>query len=229
MNMKKSWGAMLVITGLLLAACGGGTNSSSSNNKDNGSSAQEIKVASGGELSTLDSAHYTDVYSSDMIGQLVEGLYRQDKNGDPELAMAAEKPTVSEDGLVYTFKLREAKWSNGEAVKAGDFVASFKNVVDPTYGSSSSNQMDIFKNGRAIREGKATLDEFGVKAIDDKTLQLTLENPIPYLAQVLVGTPFMPKNEAFAKEKGETYGTSAENFVGNGPFVISGWDGNTES
>lgn len=229
MNMKKSWGAMLVITGLLLAACGGGTNSSSSNNKDSGSSAQEIKVASGGELSTLDSAHYTDVYSSDMIGQLVEGLYRQDKNGDPELAMAAEKPTVSEDGLVYTFKLREAKWSNGDAVKAGDFVASFKNVVDPTYGSSSSNQMDIFKNGRAIREGKATLDEFGVKAIDDKTLQLTLENPIPYLAQVLVGTPFMPKNEAFAKEKGETYGTSAENFVGNGPFVISGWDGNTES
>ncbi|NES53297.1 peptide ABC transporter substrate-binding protein, partial [Escherichia coli] len=87
---------------------------------------------------------------------------------------------VSEDGLVYTFKLREAKWTNGDPVKAGDFVVAFRNVVDPAYGSSSSNQMDIFKNGRAVREGQATMEEFGVKAIDDQTLELTLENPIPY-------------------------------------------------
>ncbi|HBC4419385.1 TPA: peptide ABC transporter substrate-binding protein [Enterococcus faecalis] len=222
---QKKWLIGLVALGLVLAACGSGGSKTTSNE----ASTQKINVASGGELSTLDSAHYTDVYSSDMIGQVVEGLYRQDKNGDPELAMAKAEPQVSEDGLVYTFKLREAKWTNGDPVKAGDFVVAFRNVVDPAYGSSSSNQMDIFKNGRAVREGQATMEEFGVKAIDDQTLELTLENPIPYLAQVLVGTPFMPKNEAFAKEKGTAYGTSADNFVGNGPFVISGWDGNSET
>ena len=222
---QKKWLIGLVALGLVLAACGSGGSKTTSKEP----ATQKINVASGGELSTLDSAHYTDVYSSDMIGQVVEGLYRQDKNGDPELAMAKAEPQVSEDGLVYTFKLREAKWTNGDPVKAGDFVFAFRNVVDQAYGSSSSNQMDIFKNGRAVREGQATMEEFGVKAIDDQTLELTLENPIPYLAQVLVGTPFMPKNEAFAKEKGTAYGTSADNFVGNGPFVISGWDGNSET
>lgn len=151
-------------------------------------------MVSTGELATLDSALYSDVNSSDMIGQGMEGLYRLNKDGLPELAMAKEEPKVSEDGLVYTFTIKdEAKWSNGDAVKAEDFVYSFKNVIDPNYGSTSSNQMDIFKNGRAIRESKSELDSFGVKALNDKTLELTLEYPIPYLDQVLIGTPFMPK------------------------------------
>lgn len=226
--MKKKFGVLMIVAGLLLTACSGGNSGSSAKKTSEKQTNQVISVASGGELSTLDSAHYTDVYSSDMIGQVVEGLYRMDKNNDPELALAAAEPVVSEDGLVYTFKLKDAKWTNGDPVVAGDFVYAFKNVVDPSYGSSSSNQMDVFKNGRKIREGQASLEDFGVKALDDQTLELTLEYPAPYLAQVLVGTPFMPKNEKFAKEKGEAYGTSADNFVGNGPFVISGWDGNTE-
>lgn len=230
--MKRRFGIFVLAASLLLTACSGGKGAGSPDEKNNGSDTaqpQVIKVASGGELSTLDSAHYTDVYSSDMIGQVTEGLYRMNKNHDPELGIAASEPTVSEDGLVYTFKLKDTKWSNGDPVVAGDFVSSFKNVVDPSFGSSSSNQMDIFKNGRKIREGQAKLDEIGVKAIDDKTLEMTLEYPIPYLAQVLVGTPFMPKNEKFVQEKEDSYGTSADNFVGNGPFVISGWDGNTEN
>ena len=224
----KKFSLLMMAAVVLLSACnsGGGSTSSSEKAAD---PEQVINVASGGELSTLDSAHYTDVYSSDMIGQLAEGLYRLNAKQEPELGMAAEEPEVSEDGLVYTFKIREAKWSNGDPVTADDFVYSFKNVVDPAYGSSSSNQMDIFKNGRKIREGELTLDDFGVKALDDQTLELTLEYPVPYLSQALVGTPFMPKNAAFADEKGTAYGTSADDFVGNGPFLITGWDGTTES
>lgn len=222
--MKRFYVYPLLSIIFLLTAC-----SNQQTGQNNQEDATTIQVSSGGELSTLDSSHYTDVYSSDMIGQVMEGLYRLDKQNNPELAMAKAEPTVSEDGLVYTFQLREAKWSNGDLVNAKDFVYSFKNVVDPSYGSSSSNQMDIFKNGRKIREGKATLDDFGVKALDDQTLQLTLETPIPYLSQILVGTPFMPKNEKFAESKGETYGISSENFVGNGPFLLEGWDGTTES
>ncbi|MGX7023490.1 peptide ABC transporter substrate-binding protein [Vagococcus hydrophili] len=226
--MKKKIGMLLIASVVLLTACGG--NKEKEANKDNKNVKQEINVVSSGELSTLDSAFYTDVNSSDMIGQTTEGLYRLNEKGQPELAMAKEEPKVSQDGLVYTFKIREeAKWSNGDAVKASDFVTSFKNVVDPKYGSTSSNQMDIFKNGRSIREGSKTLDEFGVVAKDDQTLELTLEYPIPYLAQVLVGTPFMPKNTTFVKEKGSNYGTTAENFVGNGPFLIKGWNGTNDT
>ncbi|MGX7013846.1 peptide ABC transporter substrate-binding protein [Vagococcus silagei] len=228
--MKKTLGISLLLIGTVvgLAACS--SNKESNTESKNKEVTQEINVSSGGELSTLDSAFYSDVYSSDMIGQTAEGLYRLNKKQEPELAMAEKDPEVSQDGLKYTFKIKpDAKWSNGDTVKAVDFVYSFKTVVDPAYGSSSSNQMDIFKNARSIREGKADLDTFGVKAIDEKTLELELEYPVPYLADLLVGTPFMPKNEKFATEKGKAYGTNADNFVGNGPFTIEGWKGTNDT
>lgn len=228
-RFKKIVGTSLsMLTLLVLTACGSGdTDKENSKNETTGD--KVIAVSTAGELSTLDSGQYTDVNSSDMIGQVVEGLYRLDKNGQPELALAAAEPEVSEDKTVYTYKLKNTKWSNGDPVTAKDFEYAFKYVVDPKNGSSSSNQMDVFKNGAAIRRGEKNKDELGVKALDEQTLELTLESPIPYLDQVLVGTPFMPKNAAFAEEKGEAYGINADNFVGNGPFLIEGWDGNNES
>ena len=229
--MKKRVVGYLAIAALALAACSTTGKKDSSGDTGSGSSTtkQVIEVSTPGELSTLDSGQYSDVNSSDMIGQLTEGLYRTDKDGNPELAIASEKPTVSEDGLTYTFKLRDAKWSNGDEVTAADFVYAYQYVVDPTNASSSSNRMDIFKNASKIRQGQAAVETLGVKAIDKHTLQIDLESPITYLDQILVGTPFMPKNAAFAKEKGKSYGTSAENFVGNGPFKIEGWTGANES
>lgn len=229
--MKKLFG-LLATTALLLAACsGGGGTEDSGNTSGSGADnvAQTIAVSSGGELTTLDSGLYTDTYSSDMIGQLVEGLYRLDADDQPELAMAAEEPEVSEDGLVYTFKLRDAQWSNGDPVTAQDFEYAFKYVINPVNASSSSNQMDIFQNGYDIRAGSMDPEELGVKAIDDTTLELTLTSPLSYLNQILVGTPFMPKNQAFAENLGASYGTNSDNFIGNGPFTIAGWNGNSET
>lgn len=224
--MKKRLGIVLLSAVFLLGACG----TSNKQKEKNQGSSQEINVVSSGELATLDSALYSDVNSSDMIGQTMEGLYRLDKSGQPELGMAKEEPKISEDGLTYTFTIKDdATWSNGEKVQAKDFVYSFKQVIDPAYGSTSSNQMDIFKNGRRIREGEAPLSEFGVVAKDTKTLELNLEYPVPYLSQVLVGTPFMPKNAAFSDEKKKNYGTTADEFVGNGPFVIKGWTGTNDT
>jgi oligopeptide transport system substrate-binding protein len=227
-GMKKRLLGYLAIAALTLSACST-TGKNETTTSTDSSSKQVINVSTPGELSTLDSGQYSDVNSSDMIGQVTEGLYRTDKNGDPELAIAAEKPTVSEDGLTYTFKLRDAKWSNGDDVTAADFVYAYQYVVDPTNASSSSNRMDIFKNASKIRQGEADVDTLGVTAVDDHTLQIVLESPITYLDQILVGTPFMPKDVNFAKEKGKDYGTSSENFVGNGPFKIEGWTGANES
>lgn len=227
--MKKI-SKLLVVSSLalILVACGG-TNSSSKKTSSNTKVEQKINVTSSGSLTTLDSALYDDVYSSDNIGQAMEGLYRLDKNNEPELGIAAAEPTVSSDKTVYTFKLRDAKWSNGDPVVADDFVYAFQNVADPSYGSQNSDSMDVFKNGAAFSSGNADKSAFGVKALDDKTLELTLEHPITYLKKLLTGTRFLPKDAKFAQKVGKKYGTSADMIVSNGPFLISGWNGTNDS
>ncbi len=220
---------LFVMLGLIIAGCSTTKDESKQTDSTNKEVAQKIKVTSVGTITTLDSALYDDVYSSDNIGQIIEGLYRIDKNNEPELGIAAAEPKVSKDGKVYTFKLRDTKWSNGDPVTADDFVYAFQNVVDPTYGSQNADSMAVIKNGESIAAGNAAVDTLGVKAIDDQTLEITLEQPVAYFKKLLTGTRFLPKDSKFAKEKKKEYGTSAENVVANGPFVLSGWDGTNET
>ncbi|MEG0443649.1 MAG: peptide ABC transporter substrate-binding protein [Carnobacterium sp.] len=222
MKKKLRVTSFLMMGIFMLAACGNGESSTGS---DTAEVPQKMVATATGELATLDSALYSDVTSSDAIGQIFEGLYRIDGKNNPELGLAESEPDVSEDGKTYTFKLREAVWSNGDAVTAEDFVYAFQKVVDPENGSPSSNQMDIFKNAAAIRNGEMDLEELGVKAIDEKTLELTLENPITYLSKLLTGTPFFPQNKSFAVDQGQQYGTHSDKVVANGPFTISKWNG----
>ena len=208
-----------LLVSLGLAACGGNSTSTSTSGNQ-----QSLTITTFGELATLDSADYDDVPSSDMLGQIFEGLYRVTKDNKVELGMAAEEPTVSADGLVYTFKLRDAKWSDGTPVTAGDFVYTYRKLVDPKEGHVAQSA-DVFKNAKKIRSGELSTEELGVKAIDDKTLEITLENPAPYLPKLLTGSRFLPQSEKVAKEKGEGYGSSADSIVTNGPFKLEGWTG----
>ncbi|MGX7107161.1 peptide ABC transporter substrate-binding protein [Hutsoniella sourekii] len=185
---------------------------------------QTFRMMTIGELATLDSALYNDTPSSDMIGQIFEGLYRVSSGTEVELGQA-ESADVSEDGLRYTFKLRDnIKWSNGDPVTAEDFVYSYQRLVDPT-GQNSSSSVEVFKNAKAIRNGEMELDQLGVKAVDDKTLEIELEYPAPYLPKLLTGSRFMPVHKATAEEQGDKYGTSADTIVTNGPFKLNGWTG----
>lgn len=221
--MKKAGAAIFLAMAMFtLAACSGGKES---NDPSSTSSSQKMSATATGELATLDSALYSDVTSSDAIGQIFEGLYRIDSENNPELGLAESDPIVNEAGTIYTFKLRNTPWSNGDPLTAEDFVYAFQKVVDPENGSPSSNQMDIFKNAAAIRNGEMDLNELGVKALDEKTLELTLENPITYLPKLLTGTPFFPQNKAFATEQGQKYGTNSDTITSNGPFIISKWNG----
>ena len=217
--MKKT--TKMLATSLLvavgLAACG--SNSSSSTN-----AANRLTMTTFGELTTLDSADYDDVPSSDMMGQIFEGLYRVAANNKVELGMAAQEPKVSEDGLVYTFILRDAKWSDGSAVKAQDFVFTYRKLVNPQEGHVAQSA-DVFKNAKKIRTGELGVEELGVKAIDDKTLEITLENPAPYLPKLLTGSRFLPQSEAVAQKLGDQYGSNVSNVVVNGPFKLEGWTG----
>lgn len=219
-RMKKLTLAMCMLAGLGLAGC------SSQESSINPSSAeQSIKITTFGELTTLDSAVYDDVPTSDMIGQAFEGLYRIGPNNTLELGVAREEPTISADGLVYTFKLKpEAKWSNGERVTANDFVYTYRKLVDPKQATGAQS-VEVIKNGLKVREGELPVEELGVKAIDEETLEITLEYPAPYFPKLLTGTRFLPQSEKFAQEVKDAYGTAADKIVSNGPFKIEGWTG----
>lgn len=185
---------------------------------------QKLSIATQGELATLDSALYNDVPSSDMIGQVFEGLYRV-KNGTEVEFGQAESVKVSDDGLTYTFTLRDGlKWSDGSPVTASDFEYSYQRLADPKSGASVQS-VDVFKNAAAVRKGEKEVSELGVKALDDKTLEVTLEYPAPYLPKLLSGSRYMPVSKAVHSAKGDKYGTSADNVVTNGPFTIQDWNG----
>ncbi|WP_099222826.1 ABC transporter substrate-binding protein [Listeria costaricensis] len=161
------------------------------------------------------------------INQIGEGLYRLDKDGKPALAMAASEPEVSNDGKTLVYKIREdANWSNGEPVTAADFEYAWKKVVDPKTAAAYGPQMEeIVKNATQILKGEMSPDELGVQALDDKTLQVELENPVPIFKELLTTATFFPQNEKFVEQQGEKYGTSSETLISNGPFILKNWSG----
>lgn len=175
----------------------------------------------------LDPALVPDTYSGIMIKNLMEGLTRPDAEGEPEPAMA-ESWDVSEDGLVYTFLLRDAEWSNGDPVTAGDFEFAWKRVLNPDVASPKASDLFVLKDAQAYYSGEASVDDVGVKALDDKTLEVTLEVPTPYFldltARTIVMYPVNPRaveeNESWALDAGEAY-------VTNGPFTLSEWEHNS--
>lgn len=185
---------------------------------------QSISMMTIGELATMDSMLYNDTPSSDMIGHIFEGLYRISTGSEVEFGQA-EDVEISEDGLTYTFTLREGlEWSNGDPVTADDFVFTYQRLVDPA-NQNTSTSVEVFKNAAAIRNGEAELDELGVRAEDERTLVIELEYPAPYLPKLLTGSRFMPVNQTAVEENGESYGTSDAAIAMNGPFLLEGWEG----
>lgn len=218
--MKKRLGLLTITASLLLVACG---NSNTAGNDAEPS--KDIAVTVNGELASLDSVQSTDTPSQITIANVMEGLYRPADNGSNELGVASAEPTVSEDGLTYTFTIRDdANWSNGDPVTAEDFVYTYKRTVTPETIGGNANKFYVIENAEAIANGEADPDTLGVVAVDDKTLEITLNNPTPYFTDLLATPYFLPMNHTVATELGSDYGTSAENAVYNGPFEVSEWN-----
>ena len=188
---------------------------------------QVLNLIMGAEIPTMDSALTTDAVGFDLLNNVAEGLYRLNQENVAVPAIAEAEPTVSEDGLVYTFKLRDAKWSDGSPVTAGDFEFAWKRAMNPDTGSEYGPYMmsGVIKNATAISEGKADFSELGVKAIDEKTLEVTLEKQVPYFLSLMSFGTFLPQKEAFVTEQGEAYATNSDTLLSNGPFVLKAWDG----
>lgn len=239
--MKKSkffllLSLMLVIS-TFLAACGGGDDAGKEDEKGaDETAAQEIRMLESTAIPSMDSVMAQDTVSFTTLNNVNEGLYRLDPNQEVVEGMAEGEPEISEDGTVYTFKLRDAKWSNGEAVTANDFVYAWQRAIDPEMASPyGPYMMDGKIKGAAeitaaAAEGKEyDLSTLGVKAVDDKTLEVTLERPIPYFKSLMAFPTFYPLNQKFVEEKGEDFGLTSDSVLYNGPFVLSEWDGSTDS
>ncbi|MFS0750031.1 peptide ABC transporter substrate-binding protein [Oceanobacillus sp. 1P07AA] len=233
--MKKSQhfyiAVILLVTALVLAACGGSDSEGSSGSGDSGSTdssdKQVFNMIETAEIPTGDPALATDAASFIVFGQTMEGLYVLDENDTPIPAIADGEPEISEDGKIYTFKLREdAKWSNGDPVTAHDFVYAWKRAIDPDTGSEYAYMFSgIVENATEIMNGEMDPEELSVEALEDYTLEVTLEQPVEYLNSLLAFGTYLPLNQEFVEEKGSDFGTNSENMLANGPFELTEWNG----
>ena len=175
------------------------------------------------EIPTMDVSKSTDTLGSQILGNTMEGLYRLDKDNKP-IPAAAESSTKSEDGKKYTFKLRkDAKWSNGDPVTAKDFVYAWQRLLDKNTAAEYAFIAFYIKNAEAINKGEKPLTDLGAKAVDDYTLEVELEKPVPYFLNLMAFPSYYPLNEKFVKEKGNKFGLEADTTLYNGPFVMASW------
>ncbi|MBO0471308.1 peptide ABC transporter substrate-binding protein [Enterococcus sp. DIV0242_7C1] len=184
-----------------------------------------LRLMSASELTTLDTSVMLDFPDAIVQTAAFEGLYALDDKDQLIPAAAKEMPEISEDGKTYTIKLREdAKWSNDDPVTAKDFEYAWKKMIDPENGYVYSFLVkDTILNAEDISEGKKPVEELGVKAIDDQTLEVKLKEAKPYFTSVLAFPTFFPQNQKVVEELGTDYGTTSENVVYNGPFIVENW------
>ncbi|UXH45729.1 peptide ABC transporter substrate-binding protein [Rossellomorea vietnamensis] len=229
--MKKKFSFLLVLLLALstfLAACGGdkkteGNEEGSGAGGSDEKKEQVLNLIESSEIPSMDSTLATDSVSFNVMNNVFEGLYRLGENDEPVLGMAAEEPQVSEDGKTYTFKIRDAKWSNGDPVTANDFVYSWQKALNPDTGAEYAYIMYDIKNAAKVNAGEVPVEELGVKATDDKTLEIQLETPVPYFKALLSFATFYPQNQKFVEEQGDKFGLEADTVVYNGPFTLSEW------
>lgn len=172
-----------------------------------------------GEPQTLDQAQTSINIEAFILKDLYEGLTIYDAAGKI-IPGAAESWTLSDDGVTYTFKLREnAKWSDGSPVTAQDFEFSFKRVEDPKTAAKYANILYPIKNAEAINNGKADVATLGVKAVDDKTFEITLERPTPFFLELLSHQTALPVSKASVEKNGADF-VKPGVMVSNGAFKL---------
>ncbi len=218
-----------------LTACGGNDSKPASNTDENSkketttetkagsdelAEVQEITINNAAEPESLDPYHVGGVPGSSVVRQMFDGLTSTDVDGNTIPGVAESWET--KDNKVWTFKLRDSKWSNGEPVTADDFVYAWRRGVDPNTAASYSNYLANARvlNAKKITEGKAKPEELGIKAIDDKTLEVTLSEPVPYFPDMLTYSVTKPVPRKVVEKYGDKW-TNPENIVVNGAYKLA--------
>lgn len=172
-----------------------------------------------GDPETLDQHKTSTVVEARILRDLYEGLVVYDPSAKI-IPGVAESWEVSDDGLIYTFKLRgDAKWSNGDPVVAGDFVFSLQRIMTPETGAKYANILYPIMNAEAINKGEMEPGELGVKAVDDHTLEVTLAQPTPFFLELLTHQTGLPVNPSAVEEYGSDF-VLPEHIVTNGAYKL---------
>ena len=184
-----------------------------------------LTICIGSQPETLDPQLNSASDGSDYIQHLFEGLMRREWDGSGIGPGAAESYTVSEDGMTWTFKIREnAKWSDGVDLVAEDFVYGFQRLVDPATAAPYAEDMGMFiLNGSAIVAGEMDPSELGVTAIDSKTLEVKLQEFSSVFMDVMAFAAYMPVRKDVIEAHGDGWFTRPETIVGNGPYKMESW------
>ncbi|MBP3914322.1 MAG: peptide ABC transporter substrate-binding protein [Lachnospiraceae bacterium] len=192
----------------------------------------DIYVMFSTNVMSLDTNLATDGDSFEIIADCIDGLTQMDAEG-AAIPAIAESWDVSDDGMTYTFHLRDdAVWSNGEPVTANDFVFAWKLAMTANveYNYMFDSSVGSVKNADAILYEGADPDTLGVTAVDDKTLQVELDNPVSFFPSLMYFPTFYPINQAFYESCGDgEYGTSPSTFLSNGAFILSDYTPGTAS
>ncbi|MBI4046973.1 MAG: peptide ABC transporter substrate-binding protein, partial [Devosia nanyangense] len=181
--------------------------------------AGELTYVVNNESAQFDPSTTAETFALPVIGNSFEGLVKFAEDGSVVPALA-EKWDVTEDGLTYTFHLRDdAKWSDGKPVTAGDFVYAWKRVLTPSAGAKNAQMLYILQGGEDYFNDQTK--DVAVKAVDDKTLTFTLKQRVPYLMQILPFTVFYPVREDVVSADPDGWTRKPETYIGTGPFRVT--------
>ena len=174
------------------------------------------------DIPDLNSTTTTDSVSFVILTNVMEGLYRLDENEEPQPALA-EGVEVSDDGLDYTFTLRDGlTWSDGEPLTAEHFRYAFVRAVDPeTAGQYAFIVSDFIRGAAEFAAGEGSAEDVAVEAVDEKTLRVSLANPAPFFLGLTSFITYMPLRQDFVEAQGEDFAQRADALLYNGPFTMT--------
>lgn len=209
----------------ILSGCGGSKEAAAPETKTEPVKNNIVTIANDVELSSMDTGVATDGTAFEAIAAVSEGLYQLDAAGNTIPGMAV-KEEVSEDGKVRIFTIRDAKWSDGQPVTANDFVFAWRRLADPKTASQYGYMIEVagVKNAGAVTSGEKPASELGITAVDDKTLKIELEYPVPFFDQLVAFPVYYPIREDFYNKYKEQYALTPEAILSNGPFKMTEWN-----
>ncbi|SHG69535.1 peptide ABC transporter substrate-binding protein [Ornithinibacillus halophilus] len=221
----KNWLLFVVtVCVLLLTACT--TSNTRADIQEHEGEKTVLYMNNGKEPTSFNPPSGFDDVSWNALNNLMEGLTRLGKNDRPQPAIA-ERWDISENGKIYTFYLREnANWSNGDPVTAYDFEYAWEQLLNPENLSPAAFLGYLIEGGEAYNNGNGPKDKVGVRAVDEKTLEVTLTAPTGFFLHVISNPAFFPVNKKVATENPDWH-TEAETFVSNGPFILEKWKHNS--
>lgn len=182
-----------------------------------------LKMSISRDPSTLDPRKGGEIVSSTLHYMLFEGLVRSSASGPPSLALAKEI-VISKDQKIYTFHLKETFWSNQDLVTAHDFALAWKTILDPLFPSPHAYLLYPIKNAQKAKKNQCSIEDIGIYVLDQKTLQVHLENPTPYFLDLLTFSIFFPIPHKVVSYFPNWADKEGPYFVTNGPFQLKKWD-----